>query len=253
MSEDFEQSPPAPAPEEKPVDPDLLESAKVAIAARGKSTRRMIAMDYPANVYNELVERLADRRHQTDDTFEWLCAECYAKGLDAPSRSSLYRFSSLVREEYRLAELKKDNDESMTYWREAAKGDPDAMQMALNMRLTQLLTGELLRARDGEAIDTKRLMALMMGARTVAQTAFDKQKMDVRISALEKAIEKANREIALKDQRLAKLPDQVKAIEGKLAQVEQAQAQGKKVDATVYAAIRAELTRVRDTAGGAAA
>lgn len=249
MDYEFEQSssPPPAQPEKKPRaehSEALLQSAIERLKARGDSARRFACMSLPAPAFNDLCARLLDRAKTVKETAEWLAGQVE----DAPTRSSVERFSDALFEEYRLAQLADRRRAAETYVAQATAGDPDAQQMALNTRLTELLTDELLRADDAGEIETKRLMALMMGARTVAQTAFDKQKMDVRIQALEKQIVHRDKTILLMEQRLAKLPEQVKAISEKLTHVEQAQAQGKKVDPAVYAAIRAELTRVKEAA-----
>src|SRR4051812_29937617 len=119
-----------------PVDAAILEAAKAAIVARGGQTRSMTVMGYPAPLLAELMERLADHRVQTDKTLAWLEDECLARQLDAPSKSALYRFASLVREEYRLALLADRRRAAEAYVTAATAGDPDAQQMALNTRVT---------------------------------------------------------------------------------------------------------------------
>lgn len=243
MSEDVEQSqndtPPAGEYSEA-----LLQSAIAGINARGDSVKRMACMSLPAPLFGDLCRMLLHRNMTVKAVSEWLSGQ----SDEAPTRSSVERFSDVLFEEYRLAQLRTRHAEAQRYVAEAAAGDPDAMQMALNHRVTELLTDEMLRADAGEKIETKRLMVLLMGARAVAQTAFDKQKMDTRIKALEKAIEKANAEIALKAQRLAQIPERVKALQAKLDDIETATAKGKRVDPGVYKALRAELVALAEAA-----
>lgn len=196
MSEDAEN-----IPQETPTreySEALLQAAIERLKARGDSTRRMACMALPAPVFHDLCARLLQGGATVRGTAEWLAGQV----VDAPTRSSVERFSDALYEEYRLVQLADRRRAAETYIAQATAGDPDAQQMALNTRLTELLTDELLRADDAGSIETKRFMALMMGARTVAQTAFDKQKMDARLSALQTLVKKMEAEIQLKDQRI---------------------------------------------------
>jgi hypothetical protein len=193
----------------------ILQSTIERLKARGDA-RRFSCMSLPAPLFNDLCARLLDRTIPVRHTAEWLAGQL----ADAPTRSSVERFAATLFDEYRLCELDRDSAEARRFAEAAAGGDPDAMQMALNERLTQLLAGEALRAKSGESIDTKRLGAIIFGARTVAKNAMDKRAVDVRIESLQAQIRLRDTAIQLYEQRLQKLPERLKAIEDKLAHAE---------------------------------
>ena len=222
----------------------LIQVAIERLKARGDSTRRFACMELPAGVFNELCTRLLDRSKTVKDTAEWLAGET----PEAPTRSSVERFSDALFEEYRLAQLTERRGMAERYVGELAQGDPNAQVMALNNRVTELLTDAFMQADDAQSIDPKKLMALLAGARMVAQTAFDRQKMDVRIEALKAQITSREKDIALKDAKLKSIPERVAAVEKKLALVQKAQDGGKKIDANLFDAIFEELTAIRKEA-----
>lgn len=220
----------------------LLQSTIERLKARDDA-RRFVCMTLPTPVFKELCARLLDRKTPVRHTAFWLASQV----PEAPTRSSVERFADTLFDEYRLVELDQQTGEAQRYTEAMAQGDPEALQMTLNHRMTQLMTGELLRTNAGESIDTKRLIALSVGLRVVSKNAFDKRSTDVRIRALEAQIRQRDTAILMVQQRLQKVPERLDAVEAALAQVEKSRAAGKTVDPTIYAAIRAELTRVRET------
>jgi uncharacterized protein DUF3486 len=232
---------PAPRP-----DPNkgLLQLAVERLKARGDSSKRFACMQLPTPVFNELCERLIERSKTVKETADWLAGET----PDAPTKSSVERFSDALFEEYRLAQLSERRGFSERYVQEITQGDPDAQAMALNSRVTELLTDAFMQADDANAIDPKRLMALLAGARMVAQTAFDKQKMDVRIKALEGQIASREKDIALKDAKLKAIPERVNAVEKRLRVVLESHKKGEKIQPQIYEAIFDELTAIRKEA-----
>lgn len=211
--------------DERTTSPDyseaLLAAALERLRARGDAARRYACMQLPAPVFHDLCARLMDRTHTVKDTALWLAGQT----AEAPTRSSVERFSDALFEEYRLAQLAERRRAAENYVAQATAGDPDAQQMALNTRLTELLTDELMRAGAGGEIETKRFMALMMGARTVAMTAFDKQKMDARMKALE--VEIAHREATIEALR-QRIEEGRRKLERALADVQAKAAGGKR-------------------------
>ena len=177
----------------------LLQTTLERLKARGDTVKRFACMQLPSGFFNDLCRKLLERTGTVKEAAEWLQGQT----SDAPSRSSVERFSDVLFEEYRLVQLAERRGQAERYVTACANGDPDAMQMALNSRVTELLTDELMRAGDGGEIETKRLMTLLAGARMVAQTSFDKQKMDVRITALEGQIASREKDIQLKNQKIA--------------------------------------------------
>lgn len=251
MDDEFEQPPTPPAPKEppeSPVDPAVLEIVKANLVARGGSAHQMVALSYPTPLLMDLLKKLADHTQRKDKALEWLSNECLDRDLYVPSESAFYRFARLVREEYRLAYMSVKRREAERWVSNISQNDPAAKQLALNLGLTELIQDEIMRAGDAGGLETDRLNSIIAGTRAVNMTAMDKQKMDARIKALESQNAHRAKTIEALQQRIDQLPEKVKSIQEKLDQVEKAQAAGKKIDASVYAAIRAELTRVKEAA-----
>lgn len=248
MSEDKDNLATPPEPPESPVDPSLLEVVKANLVARPGSAHQMVALSYPLPLLMDLLKKLADHTQRRDKILEWLGGECLERDLAVPSESAFYRFSTLVREEYRLAFMMQKRREAERFTAAITQNDPEAKQLALAHGLTELMQDQLMRASEAGAVEIDRLNAITAGTVAVNKIVLDKRKTDARVDALRKEIEHRDASIKVLQQRIASLPERVKAIEEKIAQVEKAQAAGKKVDASVYAAIREELSRVKEAA-----
>jgi len=214
----------------------LLQAAIERLKARGGSTRQMACMQLPAPLFNDLCARLMDRATPVLATAEWLAGQT----ADAPTKSSVDRFAQALFEEYRLAQLAQTRQAAASYVAQATDGDPDAMQMALNSRLTELLTDCMLRTDSLDEVDTDRIFALSGAAKAVAQVTMAKQMKDTRVKALEKLIEDKDATIKLKDQ---KYQEQDRKIQAAVTAAERAAAgaKGEKGAGAVVDAIKEAL------------
>ncbi len=79
-----------------------LEAVLLGLTARGKRTQQMACMGLPAPMLHDLLERLLTANCTPDKALEWLDGECAARSLDAPARSSFYRFVKIVKMELAL-------------------------------------------------------------------------------------------------------------------------------------------------------
>ena len=180
----------------------LLADAIERLKTRGGRVKQFAIMQLPTPVLNDFCAKLMTQQGNIQAAAEWLAGECAQRGEDAPSRSSCYRFSEILFEEYNLAKLARTQGVSQRYMEALTEGDPNAMAMAINRRFGELLTDTFMRMQNLEEIDDTRLMALTGAAKAVAAITFDKQKMDARIKALEKLNEERDAAIKLKDQQL---------------------------------------------------
>ena len=232
-----------------PLNEALLQDTIGRLIARGETSRKFECMSLPTPLFNDLVRRLLDRTAQVNDTADWLQGECGARSLDAPARSSVYRFSALVREEFELARIASSRQSSQSIVAALTEGDPEARVMALNNHYTERLTDKLL---DLDELDPKQMAAISDALRTVMQGTFGPKLVTARVDALRKQIEERDRAIALKtsanlilQQKLQQIPDKVAAVEKKLRGMQEAVRRGETIMPEIYEAIFAELTAIK--------
>jgi len=183
MSDEVEK---VPTPSEA-VNAAWLADAIVSLRTRGGIIAQLGCMKLPTPIFNELCERIigaVGRDRGVDSVVEWLHGEL----PDAPSRSAIYRFAGYLREEYRAARSIDRRRSAKELVATISDGEPEALQMALNLNLTERLGDMLDSCGDLASLDPKTFAATVAGVRAVSQTAFDKRKMD-------KALQRANAQI----------------------------------------------------------
>ncbi len=208
-----------------------LADALAAIRAPGDQMAKSACMQLATPLLNDLCHRLlaaALTDGKTDEVVDWLAGET----VDAPARSSVYRFRGRLLEEYYAARSNDVRRRVVSAVHEIAEGDPEAMQMAVNLRLAERLSDEIEKAGDPKA-----LMAVAYGVRTVCQTSFDKRKTDKSLQLADARAKKLEVEITLQQQKIDQLErDRAQAA----AVLQQAEVSGDSAGAVV-AAIKAAL------------
>lgn len=207
MSEEREQDQPAETPK-KEYSEALLQSAIERLKTRGDSTRRFACMGLPAPVFHDLCARLMDQTLTVRATAEWLQGQID----DAPTRSSVERFSDALNEAYDLAIFARDRGQVERFVEELTGDDPVAKAMAVNSQLTVHMSDLLSTAGRTGPVEQKLLETIVKGVRAVSQTVFDKQNLDARLKALEKQVEE--RDLRMQQVRV-KAEAAVKALEVK--------------------------------------
>ena len=193
----------------------LLQTAIERLKVRGDSSSRFACMQLPPPIFNDLCARLCSRAQNVKETAQWLAGQV----PDAPTRSSVERFSTVLFEEYRLAQYSQRRSLAKAYVRGQTEGDRDAQIMALNDCWVELISDELMQVPALNTLDEKRVFALSAATKAAAAISFDKQKMDARIAALTKLNEHRQVTIDLLEQKLAAVPTRIAAIEKKVAAV----------------------------------
>lgn len=187
----------------------LLQSAIERLKARGDAVKRFACMQLDAPVFHDLCERLMDRTLTVKATAEWLAGQVE----DAPTRSSVERFSEALQEEYRLAQLAQTRASASGYVAKATDGDPDAMEMAAKTRLAELLTDALLRTDTLDDMDDDRIFALTGAMKAVAQVGMSKQLKDAKLKDMALQLQQREARIDLLQQQVTILEGKAKAAE----------------------------------------
>lgn len=193
MTEANEQLPTRPEAE---VNAAWLADAITQLKTRGDAVSRLGCMTLPAPVFNDLCTRIlaANGDGGMGPAIEWL----HGQVEDAPSRSAVYRFAGYLREEYRTARSLDRRRAARDAVASLAEGEPEALQLALNLNLTERLAELLDNCDDLTALDPNTLKAAVAGVRMVSQTVFDKRKMDAALRKAKEQIEK----LALENENL---------------------------------------------------
>ena len=199
MTQDSSQLPPAPAASE--VNAAWLSDAIAQLKTRGEAVSRLGCMSLSVPLFNDLCGRIlaANGEGGLTQVIEWL----HGQTPDAPSRSAVYRFAGYLREEYRLARSLDRRRAAKEMVSQLAEGDSEAMQLGVNMKLTERLADLLDRTDNLEDLDPKTLDAAVKGVRIVSQTVFDKRKMDKAIQRANVQIEALTQDNQLKAQKIA--------------------------------------------------
>ena len=227
------------------IDEALLADAVQLLKARGECVGKLGCMQLPAPVFGELcLLILSQPARGVRAAHEWLVTQVE----DAPSERATYRFADYLRQAYREAKTIAIRSKAREYVTTLAADDPAAMTAMMNNRTVELITDELLDVDSLGELETKRLFALLAGVRATSQNVMDRQKTDARLKALETAIEKAERDIALKQQKLDLIPARVKAAEEKVRAIQDQAKRGEELRPAVLSAIFDELTKIREAA-----
>lgn len=229
---------------EKTYSEALLQEAITRVRTRKDSVTRFACMQLPAGIFHDLCVRLVDRSRTVKDTAEWLAGQT----PDAPTRSSVERFSDVLFEEYRMSQLGQRRTLAIAYTNAVTAGDENAQVIAMKNRFVELLTDKLLDVDTLDSLDPKELEAITKAAKSMAAITFDKQKMDARIAALEKMNQHRQVTISLLEQKVEKIPERVAALEKKLVALRDSVKAGQEIQPAIYDAIFAELTALKTTA-----
>lgn len=221
---------------------DLVRETVESFAiAPSKST--VIALD--AQTLIDLGVILVDKDCNAADGLVWLVKEF---GEEAISRSAYYRFVPEFRQRFsgiraryreRLARLAID---------QVTRGTQGELRDVLQVHLTRLMAEKIVDTNDLAQLEGKELSTIvtMLDGWTRAghkdrELSLKEQDSERKAAKLEADLQKANAEVALLQQRLSRLPDQLKALQKRLESAEVAAAAGKKVDAAVFAEIKRQL------------
>lgn len=188
----------------------LLQEAIERVRSRGDSTRRFAVMELPPPLFNDLCQHLLSQ-NTVRGSADWLAGECAARGIDAPAKSSVERFSDVLLEEYRIAVQRRRRSTNAEFRKVAAEGAKDA-GLTATVLLAEKLDDWMGRIDEIEDLDVKELVALSLALRQVNQTLNDKRNSDARIAALEKLNQERDATIKIKDQRLVEMKQKFEGV-----------------------------------------
>lgn len=188
---------------------------------------------------------LVDRQRHNIEAYEIVCRDM---GDEAISQSAFYRFASefktrydRIRKKYRerLARLSID---------QATSGQAEGMAAVLKTQLFRLMAEKVVDTDDLAQLQGRELATIVSMIDSWTRAKDRDREFVLKSAESEQRAAKAEAELALVQQRLDRLPEQVKLLRQRIDEIEGAIERGggggRGIDPAIFAAIRTELIAI---------